>query len=299
VLLVITIIYSAFFSNFVADNWKGILGILSAGAFSFGTTVGEFNAACILVFVKHPYDVGDRVNICDRHYIVKRISLLYTVFQDVDSNTIVQVANNTIGNVWVDNISRSRAQKERVSFNVFPTTSMRDIELLRNELEKFVTDPENSRDYQPDIQIDLVSVGNLQHLELRVDIKHKSNFANGSLYAYRRSKFMCALLSALRRVPIDGPAGSFPVQGSLQAPNYAVMISEQKAQEAQVIHEQGKEAKKMIPVDIEGQERAGAVAMSSGLELLPRRRPGEIEELLDVRRRVSIAAAPRHQAHGY
>lgn len=105
VILVITIIYSAFFSNFVASNWKGILGILSAGAFSFGQTVGEFNAACILVFVKHPFDVGDRVNIESKEYIVKHISLLYTVFLDINSNTIVQVANNVVGNLWTDNVS--------------------------------------------------------------------------------------------------------------------------------------------------------------------------------------------------
>lgn len=224
--------------------------------------------------------------------------MLYTVFENTESNTTVQVANNTIGNLWVDNLSRSRAMQERVSFQVFPTTSMRDLELLRCELQKFVRDPENSRDFQPDIYVDLISLGNLSSLELRICIKHKSNFSNGPLYAYRRSKFNCALLSALRRIPIEGPAGSFPAQGSLQAPNYAVMITEDKAQQAQALHEQAKAAKKVeVPVSIDGTDAPGTVVVSSGLEILPRSRPGEPPDMFasELRRRVSIAAAPRHQ----
>lgn len=295
VLLVITIIYSAFFSSFIATNWKGILGILSAGAFSFGQTVGEFNAACILVFVKHPFDVGDRVNIAERQYLVKRISLLYTVFLDIDTNTIVQVANCTLGNLWVDNVSRSRAQKERLTFSVYPTTSFHDIELLRHELTRFVTDPENSRDFQPEVNIELLSVGNLKQLDLRVEIKHKSNWANEKLRAYRRSKFMCALLSAMRKVPIDGPSGAGPAQGSLQAPNYSVTITDAQAHEAKVLHTHDKEAAKMaVPVARDGQEPVGHVAVSSGLEVLPRRRPGELDEVLGgAWRRPSVAGASR------
>ena len=244
--------------------------------------------------------MGDCVKINDRGYIVKRISLLYTVFENTDNNTTVQVANNTVGGLWVDNLSRSRAMQDRISFQVFPTTSMRDLELLRVELEKFVTDPDNSRDFKPDIYVDLISLGNLSSLELRIIIKHKSNFSNGPLYAYRRSKFNCALLSALRRIPIEGPAGSFPAQGSLQAPNYAVMISEDKAQEAKLIHDQGVEAKKVVvPVPIGGQDPPGTVVVSSGLEILPRSRPGEVPDEFsgEVRQRVSISGAPRHQGH--
>jgi small-conductance mechanosensitive channel len=284
VLLIISIIYSSFFSNFIADNWKGILGILSAGAFSFGQTVGEFNAACILVFVKHPFDVGDRVNMNGHQYIVKHISLLYTVFLDIESNAIAQVANSVVGNLWTDNLSRSRAQKERFTFSVSVATSMTEIGLLRHELEKFVADPENSRDFMPDVEIELVSVGDLKQLDLRVEIKHKSNFANESLRAYRRNKFMCALLSAMRKVPIHSPAGNGPAQGSIHAPNYAVTVSEEEVREAVAVREAGIEAQKLVAVDVESGVSPGAVAVSSGLEVLLRPRPGDLGENNPFRR---------------
>ena len=273
VLLVIACIYSAFFSNFIAANWTKILGILSAGAFSFGQTVGEFNAACILVFVKHPFDVGDRVNVNNTEYEVVRISLLYTVFKSVATDTIVQVANQVVGNLWVDNVSRSKAMKERLTFAVSPGTKFQDIETLRAELQAFVCAPENCRDYQPEVDIQLLSVGDLKQLDLRVEIKHKSNWANDQLRAYRRSKFMCALLSAMRKVPIDGPAGGGPAQGSINSPNYSVSITDELAKESKKHFDEDKEAKRLVPTAtvIPG---VNEVVRSTGLEILPSHRGG-------------------------
>ena len=50
--------------------------------------------SCIFLFVKHPYDVGDRVDIVGpekEQLIVEKISLLYTVFVRIDKMQVVQV----------------------------------------------------------------------------------------------------------------------------------------------------------------------------------------------------------------
>jgi len=50
--------------------------------------------SCIFLFVKHPYDVGDRVDITGpekEQLIVEKISLLYTVFVRIDKMQVVQV----------------------------------------------------------------------------------------------------------------------------------------------------------------------------------------------------------------
>lgn len=241
--------------------------LLSASAFALGQTVGEFNSACILVFVKHPYDVGDRVNMNDVEYEVARISLLYTIFRRVDTDTLVQVANGIISNLWIDNVSRSQAMKERLQFSVSAGTTFTDIEALQSELQAFVTAPENHRDYQNEVEIQLISVGDLKQLDLRVEIRHKSNWSNEQLRQFRRSKFMCALLSAMRKVGIESPSGSGPGQGTINSPNYSVAISEDTAKTARAHFDEAAATKKR---DFEqAVPRVPAQVGSSGLEILP------------------------------
>lgn len=50
---------------------------------------------------------------------------------------------------------------------------MEDILALRGELQKFVTTDENRRDFQPDVDIELRSIGDMKSLELRVEMRHK------------------------------------------------------------------------------------------------------------------------------
>lgn len=294
VLAIVITIYSAFFSNFVMDNLRTIITLLSASAFSFGQTVGEFNAACIQVFVKHPFDVGDRINMTGQEFEVVRISLLYTVFRRIETDTIVQVANSVVGALFIDNVSRSDAMRERYQFAVDPTTSFHSLELLRLELDDFVKTPENCRDFQQDVDIQLVSLADLKQLDLRVEIKHKSNWANDQLRAYRRSKFLCALLSATRKVPIYSPAGGGPDRGTIEAPNYNVPISIEAAQQARQKWDRDKETDRLkrpvhdpVPVPDVPLSQASTVdscgsgdgaAMSTGLDILPSLRGGFLNE---------------------
>lgn len=64
-------------------------------SFIFAVTTQEFLGSCIFLFVKHPYDVGDRVEINSIQMVVDRISLLYTVFTRTDKMQIVQVRSQT------------------------------------------------------------------------------------------------------------------------------------------------------------------------------------------------------------
>lgn len=61
-------------------------------SFVFAVTAQEFLGSCIFLFVKHPFDVGDRVEITSTHMMVDRISLLYTVFTRLDTKQVVQAS---------------------------------------------------------------------------------------------------------------------------------------------------------------------------------------------------------------
>lgn len=173
VLVAMAFIYAAFFSKTLTTKTAQLWSAFTGLAFAIGGTVTEFLGCCIFLFVKHPYDVGDRVDIDKQELIVEHISLMYSVFRRVDSDKSVQIPHNIANNIWIENVSRSKPMKERLTVAVCATTSSADILALRNELEKFVTAPENKRDYQSEIDIELIGVGDLKQLDLRVEIRHK------------------------------------------------------------------------------------------------------------------------------
>ena len=87
----IALIYATFFSKAFAAKttqlWTSVTGL----SFAIGGTVTEFISCCIFLFVKHPYDIGDRVTVDGHELIVKHISLMYSVFRRVDNDGIIQI----------------------------------------------------------------------------------------------------------------------------------------------------------------------------------------------------------------
>lgn len=235
---------------------KGFGTTLAAGAtallslsFIFATTATEILGSCIFLFVKHPYDVGDRVDLSGKQMVVTRIALLFTVFRNIADHRVTQIPNIVLNTLWIENITRSNAMREQMTMAVDFGTTFGDIQLLRSEMQKFVLDKDNCRDFQPDVDIEVIGISQMDKLELQIEIRHKSNWSNETVRATRRSKFMCALVLALRKVPIYGPAGSAAALGDLAKPSYSVAISEEQAQANRADYDKGLEEARMVPTD--------------------------------------------------
>lgn len=249
VLLITVFIFLAFFrSNLVTVIASAGTALLSL-SFVFAVTTQEFLGSCIFLFVKHPYDVGDRVDINGSQMVVERISLLYSVFKRIDRNQVVQVPNIQLNNLWIDNVSRSGSMVECLDIDVSYDTTFEDIELLRLEMEKFVRAPENSRDFQPDFSIGVGSVGNLDKMTLQICMQHKSNWHNDTVRSTRRSKFMCALAVALKKIPIYGPGGGGEALGGPTNPTYSVSVTDEFAASSRADAAKAKEDSRMIPTN--------------------------------------------------
>ncbi|RYP71991.1 hypothetical protein DL771_004460 [Monosporascus sp. 5C6A] len=250
VLLIVIFVFLAFFqSSFITTLATAGTALLSL-SFVFAVTTQEFLGSCIFLFVKHPYDVGDRVDIAggsSEQLLVEKISLLYTVFIRIDKLQTVQVPNIVLSNCWIENVTRSQAMKEIIQVNVSYDTSFEDIELLRQEMEDFVRHPDNARDFLPDLVISVEGVGDLDKLNLQIAIKHKSNWHNDAVRASRRNRFMCALTLALKRVPIYPPGGGGEALGGPTNPSYSVSISDEIAAAARDKAAEDREAKRMVP----------------------------------------------------
>jgi hypothetical protein len=176
----------------------------------FSTTAQEFLQSVIFVFVKHPFDVGDRVTIYGKSgdtgngddYFVKEISLLYTEFKKMQGH-IVQAPNSYLNTLFILNQRRSGALAEAVPIIIKYGTTIVQIDMFRQRLLEFVRS--EKRDFQNNILTELRAVTENFSLTLNVVFFYKSSWQNEGLRLQRRNKFMCMLMVALQEIGIEGP----------------------------------------------------------------------------------------------
>ncbi|CAA9966581.1 MscS Small-conductance mechanosensitive channel [Pyrenophora teres f. maculata] len=286
-IMTIAIIVCIFvFVAFLAPEFRATLATSATAllslSFVFATTAQEVLGSCIFLFVKHPYDIGDRVDIASDPLTVEHIALLYTVFKRVTNGKTVQIPNIVLNSLWVENVTRSKAMREQVSVFCDFGTSFEDINLLKQEMLNFVRDPINSREFHPDIDVEVFSIAEMNKLELHVEIRHKSNWSNESLRASRRSKFMCALVLALRKVPINGPAGGDAALGSQDKPTWSVAVPPADAIAAYQSYKEKTDAGRLNPLNKSTEENTGkstgtdylGIGEDNAISALNNRKPG-------------------------
>jgi small-conductance mechanosensitive channel len=218
IVLVITIIV---FISLISTSAAGVLtsagSTLLALSWLFSATAQEFLQSCIFVFVKHPYDVGDRVQIYGNSgdlgrgddYFVKEIALFYTEFKKMQGH-VVQAPNSYLNTLFILNHRRSGALAEAVPIIIKFGTTLEQIDNLRQCLLEFVT--AEKREYQTNILTELRAVQEVHWLELNVVFFYKSNWQNELLRLQRRNKFICALTVAIQECGIEGPRMRYPGQ---------------------------------------------------------------------------------------
>lgn len=267
--------------------------VLLSMSFVFATTAQEVLGSCIFIFVKHPFDVGDRVDIGDEQLTVEHISLLFTVFKKIKNHKTTQVPNIVLNANWIENISRSKAMREQILMYIQFDTSLEDIQLLRNEMQAFVLDKDNSRDFQPDIDVEVTGIAEMNKMELRVEIRHKSNWANETVRAARRSKFMCALVLALRKIPIYGPGSGDAALGDVNKPTYSVAVTDAEAAANRDAFAAKKEAKRLVPsTKLEAPKTEEDSSKSTGADTNNSNRSGTLRGRTNTRPTTGATVAP-------
>lgn len=229
----IALIYAAFFTDNFARNFMAITTAILSLSFAFASTVQEFAASFLFLFVQHPFDVGDRVQVGDDvEMIVERIALLHTVFRGVKDNRSLQIPNRTCSTLRITNLSRSRMMVERITVMVNINTNADDLEELQAKLCEFVQSPASRRDYRPGVTVSIVDIGDFASLTLVVVYGHKANWGSESLRLKRRNRFIAQILAVMRDIPVLPPGGTAKGSGSFEHPQYTVELSAEEAQAA-------------------------------------------------------------------
>lgn len=210
VLLITVLVFISLISTSAAGVLTSAGSAVLALSWLFSATAQEFLQSVIFVFVKHPFDVGDRVSIYGNtgsalkgdDYFVKEISLLYTEFKKMEGH-VVQAPNSYLNTLFILNMRRSGALAEAIPLTVKFGTTLDQIDKLRQRLLEFVK--EEKREYQGNILTEIRDVVEAYSVKLNVVFFYKSNWQNEGLRLQRRNKFICALMVSMQEVGIEGP----------------------------------------------------------------------------------------------
>ncbi|EGG03241.1 uncharacterized protein MELLADRAFT_65659 [Melampsora larici-populina 98AG31] len=176
-LLIIIALLDVSFQTMLASAGTLTLGL----SWLIGATAQEVLSSVVFLFIKHPYDIGDRVDVDDITYVVKEMHLLYT-------------------------IRRSGAISESFTWDVDFNTSFDMIEALREKMLAFLRT--ERREFVPSIDISVEDFEGQAKMTLQADIKYKSNWQNTGLKTQRRNKWVCALKQIMAELEMWGPDGS-------------------------------------------------------------------------------------------
>lgn len=213
-LFIVTVVTLLVFLSLISTSAAGVLtsagSTILALSWLFSATAQEFLQSVIFVFVKHPFDVGDRVTIYGNtgdllkgdDYFVKEISLLYTEFKKMQGH-VVQAPNSYLNTLFILNQRRSGGLAEAVPVIIKYGTTIEQMEALRQRLLEFVR--VEKREYQPNIITELREVTEAFSLTLNVVFFYKSNWQNEGLRLQRRNKFICMLMLSMQEIGIEGP----------------------------------------------------------------------------------------------
>ncbi|ORX36049.1 Mechanosensitive ion channel-domain-containing protein [Kockovaella imperatae] len=210
--------------------------VTSAGTFVLGlswligSTMQEILLACIFLFVKHPYDVGDRVDIDGNSYTVAKMQLMSTNFKRTDGK-FVWIGHNILATKVIENIRRSGPTSETFTFDVAFDTSFDHLTTLRDKMLVFCK--ENSRDFLPIFDVTVDDMPAQGKMVLKADIRYKSNWQQGALKVMRRNKWVCALKTALAETKIYGPAGAGDPSPAPAEPTKYTLVPYEQVQAAE------------------------------------------------------------------
>ncbi|KAK4122272.1 hypothetical protein N657DRAFT_657126 [Parathielavia appendiculata] len=210
IVVIVIIVFISIISNSAAA------ALTSTGTFILGlswllqATAQEFLQSIIFVFVKHPFDVGDRVTVYGNtgsmmkgdDYYVLEVSLLYTEFKKMEGH-VVQAPNSVLNTLFILNQRRSQGLADPINLKLRFGTSEAQIEELKARMLEFCL--QNKRDYAPRIISEVQTIDEVSSITMNIIFFHKSNYQNELLRLNRHNKFAVELMRQMHDMGLETP----------------------------------------------------------------------------------------------
>lgn len=161
-----------------------VFGIVYVGFnFTVQATLSEIYDCCIFIFVKHPFDVGDRVIVRGESLLVDEIDLYTTIFRKWD-HTAVYISNKDITNSTIYNIRRSGNTSEEVEIQVSTAAPMDKIWALKRRLNEFAKS--KPRDFTGNFDVSSIDIIDSNQTKVTFFVEYQGNFQNQAQKLTRR-----------------------------------------------------------------------------------------------------------------
>ncbi|KAI5793987.1 Mechanosensitive ion channel-domain-containing protein [Pyronema domesticum] len=222
VVIIVIMVFLSLISRSTAGALTSASSSILALSWLFSATAQEFLASLVFVFVKHPFDVGDRVEIRNtgagtaESFYIREIALMYTEMKKL-TGEIVQAPNSLLNTLFILNMRRSGGLAEPVPITCKFGTTLEQIDNLREMMLTFVKS--EKREYQSKIITELRDIPDMHEVMINVVFFYKSNWQNELVRLNRRNKFMCTLMVAVAELGIESPHMRWPGQ-KVSAPFY-------------------------------------------------------------------------------
>ncbi|CAO1612772.1 unnamed protein product [Parajaminaea phylloscopi] len=171
------------------------LGI--AFAFIFKESAQNVFDSIVFIFVTHPMDTGDRIQLGDAVMVVKKMSLLSSEFTLADG-TDMYVANAVLANMMIINFRRSGYQWENFLIQVDINTSLEQLDAVERDMCHWLqTEPE--RHFEPSTAMVPQRIVMMRYIEISIGMTHRANWNDWGARFVRKNAFGAALTYYLKQ----------------------------------------------------------------------------------------------------
>ncbi|XP_075509469.1 mechanosensitive ion channel protein 8-like [Primulina tabacum] len=195
--------------------------------FVFGNSCKTTFEAIIFLFVMHPFDVGDRVEVDGVQMIVEEMNILTTVFLRYDSLKIYY-PNSVLSTKPINNYYRSPDMGDAIDFCILISTPVEKIARMKERIIRYI---ENKNDHwNPAPSVVMRDMEDMNRLKWSVWLSHRMNhqdmgerWARRALLVEEMIKIFRELDIEYRLLPLDVNVRNMPPLSSARLPsNWAV-----------------------------------------------------------------------------
>ncbi|PHT51470.1 Mechanosensitive ion channel protein 6 [Capsicum baccatum] len=168
--------------------------------FMFGNTAKTTFEAIIFLFVMHPFDVGDRIEIDGVHMVVEEMNILTTVFLRFDNQKIIY-PNSVLSTKPISNYYRSPDMGDAIDFCIHISTPMDKIASMKERITRYIEN--KSEHWYPAPSVVMRDVEDLNRIKWSVWISHTMNFQDMGERWARRALLVEEMVKIFRELDIE------------------------------------------------------------------------------------------------
>ncbi|CAM6083188.1 unnamed protein product [Calypogeia fissa] len=173
--------------------------VLLPSVFVFGNAARSTFESLIFLFVMHPFDVGDRINVDGNAMIVEEMNILNTILLS-GSNEKIYYPNSVLATKAISNYYRSPDQWDSIEFQIHSGTPVEQLGLLKERMTKYIEGLPQF--WYPVFRIVCKDIEDSTRMKMALWIQHHLNYQESGERWQRRSNMILHMKTQLEELGI-------------------------------------------------------------------------------------------------